>query len=596
MPSHPQPEDEVFALIRHGAELHARGLITQAESVYRAALRLDPACFDALHLLGLACHQQARHAEAADYIGRAIVVDPAQPVAHSNLGLALAALKRPAEAVASFEHSLQLRPGDAQTLLSLGISQLAAGLAGKALSSFEHAMLIVPDNPALLCNRGNALLALKRHEEALASYDCAIALKADFPEALNNRGNTLRDLTRLEDALASFEGALALRPGYTGALNNRGITLRDLNRQAEALASYDHALALDPEYADAHCNRGNVLQDLRRYPEALASYEGALKSNPEHAESHWNESLCRLLMGDFGRGWQKYEWRWKTEQAASIRAFAQPLWLGREDVAGKTVLLHAEQGFGDTLQFCRYAKLVAALGAEVVLEVQPPLKRLLSGLEGVKEIRARGEALPAFDMHCPLLSLPLVFNTRLETIPSPRAYLLSDPARVERWRKILGIRSRPRIGVVWSGSGGLRNDPGRSLLLTEMTGLVSGAGQFVCLQKEIRPEERDILRKRGDILAFSEELLDFADTAALVDLMDIVISVDTAVAHLAGALGKKAWILLPHAPTWRWLLDRADCPWYPSARLFRAPEIGNWGGLIAQVRVALESEIQPAVS
>lgn len=650
---------DLGAAFQHAVSLHGGGRLAEAERFYREILAQSPLHFDALHLLGVVCHQTGRNGEAVALMQRAIALDTSQPAVHSNLGLALQALHRPAEALASYDLALHLdstfadalnnrgnalrelgrareavesydralavHPGAANALNNRGMAQRDLKRFPEALASFDRAILLKPDyaqahfnrgfvqlemgrpedalasfdralgidsrDPALFCNRGNALQALKLHEQALASYDRAIELEPQLAEAFNNRGNALRDLGRPEEALASFDRALAIKPGYAGALNNRGIALRDLNRRADALESYERALALEPGYADALCNRGNVLQDLKRYADALDSYERALRSDPGHAQSHWNESLCRLLVGDFARGWVKYEWRWKTEQANQVRNFPQPLWLGKEQLGGKTVLLHAEQGFGDTLQFCRYAPMVAALGARVVVEVQPPLKELMAGLEGVGDVTARGEALPEFDYHCPLLSLPLAFNTSLATIPSFKAYLRSDPVRLERWRERLGRQSGLRVGLVWSGSGGLRNDPDRSLPLAEIADLAAGGTEIFCLQKEIKPADREFLKRRGNILSFGEELGDFADTAALVNLMDVVISVDTAVAHLAGAMGKAVWILLPYAPTWRWLLDRDDSPWYPSARLFRALTIGDWSSAVAQVRESLRAEI-----
>lgn len=616
----PSPAAEFQQAVAH----HVGGRLAQAEVIYRRILEADPKHFDALHLLGVIFHQTARNTEAVEYIRGAIEINDAQPAAHSNLGLALLALKlpnealasfgralaidgryvdalvnhghalrdlgRPAEAVASYDRALAISPASAVALNSRGIALLEAGHPAEALGSFDRALELIPGSGPLHCNRGNALQALKRHSDAVASYDQALLHAPGLAEAHANRGHALRDLGRAAEALDSVDRALALRPGSAGALNLRGIILRDLNRQTEALETFDRALAIEPGHADVHCNRGNVLQDLHRHAQALESYTCALAADPGHAESHWNESLCRLLLADFGEGWRKYEWRWKTEQANQARGFAQPVWLGKAPLEGKTILLHAEQGFGDTLQFCRYASKVGDLGARVILEVQPPLKALMSGLPGLAAVIARGEALPAFDVHCPLLSLPLAFNTSLDSIPAERAYLRSDPARVDRWRRRLPSAKGRRVGLVWSGSGALRNDPARSLPLSALSGLRAPGVQFVCLQKEISAHDREGLALRGDVHCFSEELVDFAETAALADLMDIVITVDTAVAHLAGALGKEVWILLPHAPTWRWLLDRKDSPWYPTARLFRASRIGDWGGAVDAVIAALAGE------
>ena len=599
---------------------HVGGRLGEAEPLYREILAFQPENFDALHLLGVVCHQTGRHKAAIGYIRQAIAVNPRQPAPHSNLGLALQALSqsaealesydravaldptyfdalvnrgnmlremgRASEAVDSFERALDVNPGAVGALICCGIAELETGRPADAEERFRSVLAIDPKNALAHVNIGNAFQALKRYEEAMASYEQAIAHAPGLAEAYSNRGNALRALSRSEEALASIDRALGLKPAFPGALNNRGICLRDLNRQSEALDSYDRALAIQPDYADALCNRGNVLQDLGRYEEALESYAGAQRAVPGHAESRWNESLCRLLLGDFEHGWPKYESRWKTEQLDKLRDFPVPIWLGDSPIDGKTILLHAEQGFGDTLQFCRYAAKVAALGARVVLEVQPPLKSLLKGLAGADAVVARGEALPKFDLHCPLLSLPLAFRTGLDSIPAPRAYLRSDPERVERWRRRLGSASGKRIGLVWSGSGGLRNDPARSLPLSALSGLKSADAQLVCLQKEVAVADRELLLRRGDILCVNEGLVDFAETAALLELMDIVISVDTAVAHLAGAMGKPVWILLPNAPTWRWLLHREDSPWYPSARLFRATRTGDWSGTIGKVIAA----------
>jgi tetratricopeptide (TPR) repeat protein len=615
--------DGTSAAFQKAVSDHVGSRLEQAEAGYRGILVREPLHFDAIHLLGLVCYQAGRSEEAVELIQRAIALDASQPAAHSNLGLALQALRRMPEALDSYDEALRLDPAFVDALVNRGVALREVGRIADALANFDRALALNPDhlqahfshglilleagrpeeavasfervlvadarNAAALCNLGNAFQALNRHEQALASYDSAILFEPGLAEAHSNRGNVLRDLGRPAEALASVEQALLIKPGNVGALNNRGIVLRNLGRHAEALASCEQALVAEPDYLDALCNRGNILQHLRRYEEALGSYARALRVDPGHAPTHWNESQCRLLLGDFAGGWPKYEWRWRTEQANQVRNFAQPLWLGKEPLAGRTILLHAEQGFGDTLQFCRYTSLVSALGARVVLEVQPPLKRLLASLPGVDRIVARGEALPEFDCHCPLLSLPLAFSTALETIPSGAAYIQSDPALRDRWSRRLVKAAGPRIGLVWGGSGGLRNDQRRSLALAELNGLNAEGAQLVCLQKEIDPRDLPAIAHRGDIVLLGKELSDFADTAALVDLMDLVITVDTAVAHLAGAMGKDVWILLPHAPTWRWLLERQDSPWYPSARLFRASERDDFGSAVRQVGAALRA-------
>ena len=298
-----------------------------------------------------------------------------------------------------------------------------------------------------------------------------------------------------------------------------------------------------------------------------------------------------LLGGQFAQGWQEYEWRWKNENVnkiAGIRSFSQPLWLGEESLKDKTILLYGEQGLGDTIQFCRYIALVAELGAKVILEVQRPLVKLLKNLEGVSQIVAEGGTLPAFNYQCPLLSLPLAFKTELHNIPSVSEHITSDSENVKKWQTKFGEKFKPRVGLVWSGSAEHKNDHNRSLTLSHLLSYLPSNMEYVCLQKELRGIDKVVLEKNSHIQFYGDALEDFTDTAALCDLIDVVISVDTSVAHLAGTLGKKTWVLLPYSPDWRWLLDRDDSPWYPSAKLYRQKKIGDWNGVLEKLKRDLE--------
>jgi tetratricopeptide (TPR) repeat protein len=349
---------------------------------------------------------------------------------------------------------------------------------------------------------------------------------------------------------------------------------------------------VQPDFAEAHLNRGNALQELKRHAEAVTSYERAIMARPDYVDAHYNEALSRLLVGDFERGWEENEWRWETDQLRDgKRFFKQPLWLGKSDIAGKTILLHAEQGFGDTIQFCRYVPMVAERGARVIVEVQEPLKRLMSGLSGTTQLVARGEPLPDFDIHCPLFSLPLAFGTRLETIPSAVPYLRASPQAVADWGARLGPKHRPRIGLAWSGRPIPRD---RSIPLGSLLPFLDVNATFVSLQKEVTLEDAKILNERSDLLHFGDALKDFADTAALIANLDLVISIDTSVANLAGALAAPLWVMLLFTPDWRWLLDRDDNPWYPTARLFRQDDTHTWDSVIARVQTALRDFVQCA--
>lgn len=488
------------------------------------------------------------------------------------------------EAAQLYSQVLRTQSDHFDALHMLGVVRHQQGRNGEALELIGAARKARPGSTWALSNYGLVLHALKRFDEAVATFDQAVALNPDDVEALNNRGNTLQELKRYDQALASYDRALAIREAFLVALNNRGNVLQALKRHHEAIASYDKALAINPRYVQALLNRAAALQALNRHVEAVASYQRVLAVEPEHGDAQWNESLARLTLGDFREGWKKFEWRWRTSDAKPP-GFRQPLWLGGEEIAGMTILLCCEQGVGDTLQFVRYVPLVAARGGRVVLVVHREVKPLLAGFAGASAIFADDEPLPAFDLRCPLLSLPLAFATTLESIPAEIPYLHSPQERIERWNLRLPVTSSLRVGLVWSGNPSHKNDQNRSLTFAQLaTTLPTPNICYVSLQQPVRHSDLEALRARDDILNLGDELSDFADTAAVVSQLDLVITVDTAVAHLAGAMGKPVWVLLPFSPDWRWLLDREDSPWYPSMRLFRQRRIDDWASALRRVR------------
>ena len=513
------------AALQAGMRRHQAGALAQAEAHYREAIVHDPGNADALHYLGVACSQQGRHDEAIALIGRALALVPPFAAMHLNLGNAFLGAHRAEEAVAAFHGALALEPG----------------------------------NAAAHRNLGSALNAQKRHTEAVESYRRALALRPDFAEAHNSLGLTLRELDRIDEAVACFEQARTLRPGY----------------------------------ADAHANLGAMLRQLNRHREGLASLDLAVSLAPDHADAHWSRAVTRLALGDLRNGWEEYEWRRRAALLSRPREFAQPLWLGQETLAGRTILLHSEQGLGDTLQFVRYAPLVAQAGARVLLLAQPSLTRLLSRMEGVSSVHARDGSLPSFDCQCPLMSLPHAFGTELATVPAAIPYLRADEVAATRWREQLS-GSAPRVGLVWAGGAqeGIPRaesiDRRRSMTLVQFAPLADAAGvRFVSLQKGPSAQQSRVPPSGMDLVDPTAELADFADTAALVAALDLVITVDTSVAHLAGAMGKPVWILSRFDGCWRWLLERDDSPWYPTARLFRQPAAGDWDSVIARVARAL---------
>ena len=589
--SQPQtkPAGDTGALLRRAADHHQRGQLREAEALYREVIAAEPTNFDALHLYGVLKHQRGDPAEALKLIGAALQANARAAPAHANYGIVLAVLERHAEALASYERALALKPDYPEALHNRGEALCKLGRMEEAAESFEAALALRPNDPNTALLLGNCHFALRAYDDALAAYDHALAARADAAEVHNNRGNTLRALGRLNEALASFERAVALKPDDAELYNNRGNALLDLNRAAEALHDYERAVALRGDFADVWVNRGNALHDLSRHDEARLSYERALALDPQFAEAHWNKALLDLTRGDFAQGLPGYEWRRHRAGGECPRDFAKPQWRG-EDLRGKTILLHAEQGFGDTIQMLRYIPLVAARGAKVIVEAPDALKPLLASLDGIAMLVSLGEKLPAFDLHCPLMSLPLAFGATVATIPAGVPYLRAPAARIERWRARLP--AGPRIGLAWSGKPSHKNDRNRSIPLALLAPILSRPGvTFVSLQREYRGADLPELSRRPNLLRPDDALADFADTAAVVEQLDLVIAVDTAVAHLAGALGKPVFILLPYVPDWRWLFGRADSPWYPTARLFRQPVAGDWNAAIAATTDALTAAL-----
>jgi lipoprotein NlpI len=435
--------------------------------------------------------------------------------------------------------------------------------------------------------------AAQDYESAILLYDQAIALEPTRCDPHYKRANALRIVGRLEEALAGYDRAIERNADYAHAYCNRGVVLQSLGRPEAALQSYDRTIALDPTDVMAHYNRALVMQDCSRWDEAMRSYDRAIELNPRFADAQYNRSMLQLFLGDFERGWRGYEWRWANARRLGIgdaRAFAAPRWLGEESIAGKRILLYAEAGLGDTLQFCRYATSCGRQGATVVLEVPEVLRQLLGSVEGVSQVIGAGSPLPPFDYHCPLLSLPLAFRTTVATIPSPASYLRADQLRVAQWRERLGTRRSPRIGLVWSGNPNNPIDARRSIRLADLVAQLPTGYEYFRLQTQVRDTDRSALESNPQIVSFDDDLLDFDNTAALCMCMDLVVTIDSSLAHLAGALGHRTWVLLPQIPDFRWMRDREDSPWYPSVKLYRQTVAGNWRSVFDRVAADLHSE------
>ena len=541
--------------LQEALSLHQQGRLRDAEKLYARTLKAAPGNFDALHLLGLIKAQSGQMGEAYRLMSAALKINPNVPDVLINFANVLHGLKRDAEALESLDKALVLRPGDLEAILYRGNALSALNRARDALSCFDAVLARNPGRPDALLNRGTAFAALGRHAQALADFDSILKHAPDHVEALYNRGTALLYLRRDSEALNTLERMLVHAPHHARAWNNCGRTLQALNRHQEAVASFEKAIAIDKDYADAHSNM----------------------------------ALSLLSLGELPRGFAEYEWRWKRAGMADMRRnYRGRLWLGEFPLGQRTILLPAEQGLGDTIQFVRYAPLLARAGATVVLEVQPELKTLLATIGGVASCHARGEPLPAFDLYCPLGSLPLALKTEPSTIPADIPYVRADEAHIAKWRPTIEALPGKRVAFAWAGHARHPNDRNRSIDFKLLEPLFALEGvSFVSIQRELRTDDGALLARHRNITHVGDKLADMADTAVVAALVDLTITVDTSVVHLIGAMGRDVWVLLPFSPDWRWTLAGEHTPWYPQARLFRQPTAGNWASVLATVRDAL---------
>lgn len=471
-----------------------------------------------------------------------------------------------------------------------GLQLLQQGQFQAGAELLRQSLAQNPRQPEVAYNLGYALQQLGLMDQALEAYGQAIAHAPQDVDALMARGHELATLKRYTEAEVDFAKAVKLAPQNVDAWNNYGNVLLELGRDADAIAAYDQALAARPGFAQALFNKGKALGNLERYVDAAAAYEAALAINPHYEEAKWHLSWVYLVLGDFARGWPLFEARWAIPALGNQRRYPQlPQWLGQEPITGKSLLLYAEQGLGDTLQFCRYVPLLRSLGAKVSLAVQAPLVSLLSSQWPDVTVAESFADLTDFDLATPMMSLPLALGTRLESIPAEVPYLRATIAEKM-------ASDRPRVGLVWSGSTGHKNDKNRSIPVATLTPLFDLPVDWVCLQPDLRESDLRWLAEHPSVALERLVLTDFAATARIIAGLDWVLTVDTAVAHLAGALGKPVWILLPTGADYRWLLDRNDSPWYPSARLFRQPARGDWAGVITQVKQAITDTMPQSVS
>ena len=623
--------------------LHRAGYLSDAEQIYRRILDTQPDHADSLHLLGTIDLQRGNYAEAVRKIDAALDLDPTLSDAFNNRGTALRKLKRPDEAVASHDKAIALQPDHAEALNNRGNALLELKRFDEALASHDRAIALKPDYAEAFNNRGGVLVEMQRLDDALESYDKAIALNPSYAHAFNNRGRVLMEMYRLaeasasyhndksgdgrernllDEALASHDKAIALNPDYAEAFNKRGEVLLALKRIDEALASHDKAIALKPDYAEAidrrsgvlfemerfdealascdkaialrpsHAgtinNRGVILTELKRLDEALVSYDNAIALKPEFPAALNSRGMLKLLTGRYRQGWADFEWRGKANRAWCPPTIDAPQWSG-EDLAGRHIAIYAEMHFGDVIHFARYVPLLSRRGAKVTFVVPVALARLFRTLTPQVEIVSSITALRSVDFQCALMSLPLKFGTELSSIPGHTPYLGAEKELVAYWKNKLDDAGF-KIGIAWQGKA-QRTADRRRFALADIVSLSHLPGvRLISLQKNEGVEQlEDIppgmrVETLGDFDGGQDA---FIDTAAVMEHLDLIITSDTSIAHLAGALGRPTWIALKYAPDWRWLLDRDDSPWYPTVRLFRQDESRDWKSVFSKMEQEL---------
>ncbi len=600
-------------------EYYQEGKLKQAENILGEIVNLEPENAAALHFLGIIHYYFRNYDSAEKYIEKSLYLKPNEAIAYFNLANTFRDEKKIDEAITNYKKALeinpnlsdayynlaiifegkgqideavtcygkaiQIAPNDAASYNNLGVVLQKKGQIDDAIACFEKALRIKPDNAKTYNNLGIALHERKQFDEAITNYKRAIQLDPNLSDAHNNLGNSLKEKGLFDEAVTCYTKALQMTPDRADVYYNLGIVLKEKGSVDEAIDNYMKAIQFYPGYIDAYNNLGIAFKENGQLDKAINCFKDALQINSNDVVTHWNLSLVLLLSGNFKEGWKEYEWRLKVKDFYHPD-FCCPI-SNESDMEGRTILLHAEQGFGDTIQFIRYAPLVAQRGAEVIVRCQKELASLLQGVKGIAMVIDYDKQLPDFDFYCPLLSLPLFFGTTLENVPGETPYINADRILVQKWKnRIKDADPKLKVGLVWAGR------EQRSFSLEFFLPLLEiGNICFYSLQKGEAAKQAKNSPYDLKLIDYTEELNDFSDTAALLDNLDLIISIDTAVAHLAGALGKSVWTLLPFAPDWRWMLNRGYSPWYATMRLFRQPSNGDWKSVISKIIVELQNRL-----
>jgi tetratricopeptide (TPR) repeat protein len=557
---------------------------------FQNALKINPYHFDALQLSALLESELNNNESSIIYFQKAIAINESNPFVYNNCGLVFDKIGKWEQAIEYFSQAVKLKPDFAQAYNNIGISYQHLKKFSLALKYFDLSIKSDYKFADPFYNKANILKEFKKYDQAYLHFKIAIEINSNFIQSFFSLGLMMAELNKYEEALTCFNKVLEIDQNSIEALNNKGNLLQHMNRFDEALICYNKALQIKPDLSQAHNNIGNLYHRLNRPKEASSYYEKAISLSPNFAEAHWNNALANLIMGNYKLGWKEFEWRWHSDYVNHIskrRNFQQTLWTGNEPLESKTILVYSEQGLGDTIHFSRFIEKLSSFNCKIFLEVQPSLTELLSDLPGNFDIYPSGTALPSFDYHCPLLSLPLALGIEEFNIPLANGYLNANPIKIDNWSKKLGPKIKPRIGLVCSGSKDHTNDLVRSFKIDSLLPFLPDMFEYHILQKEIRAVDQPTLDQNKKIKTHISDLTDFSETAALVKNMDLIISVDTSVAHLAGSLGHPTWILLPFRSDWRWSLNRKDSSWYKSASLIRQSDIDDWQSVFNDVNTKL---------
>ena len=611
----------ILKSINDGIKYQSKGYLKEALLKYEEVLRIDKQNFDALHLTGIILYQLKKYDNALYFIEKAIELKKIAEI-YCNKGMILKAMSRLDEALTCYNEALRLKNNYIEAYYNKANLLKERGFFHEAINNYNLALEINKNIPEAYVNRGVAMQELKLYEEAIESYNFAIKYKVEYSEAYANRGVAQNSLRKYSDALESYDLALKYNPNFSEVYSNRGVILKELGKLKEAVISYDRSIELNTDLFEAYTNRGNaleelrelyqaaeshikaikinpnyyltysnlgsVLQELMQINDAIKNYDKSISLNPDYIDAYWNKSLALLLLGNFVDGFMMYEKRWLKEEFIKFKKnIKKPRWNGKESLKGKTIYIHSEQGLGDTLQFSRYIKILNSKGCRIIFAVQKPLIKILEFLEGDFELISFDIEYEEFDYYCPLMSLPYILETKIHSIPSNCPYIKIDQNLIDKWNKFIGCQDF-KIAICWQGSPNGKVDLGRSfpLILLQKISKIKGL-RLISIQKNHGVEQIQTIPfdMKVETLPnyFDDTDNSFLDTAAVMMSVDLVISSDTAVAHLAGALGVKTWMPLKYVPDWRWMLDRRDSPWYPNHTLFRQKKLDHWGDVFYSI-------------